>query len=796
MLADAVPSIRRTLRTLAQRPGLHFAVVAILALALGASAAVFTVLDSVVLEPLDLDQPEDLVWVWSRHHDRGALYERTSEADLVDWRDEPGPFEALVGGHNRAVTWSRADDPLKLSVIVTSDDFFQVVRPRPFLGRLFEPGDAERPVVLLQHRFWRTHLGAREDVLGETLVLDGSAHEVVGVLPPSFELPRGGIDVFLTRRLVPEARRTFRSLWVLGRLKDGATSEEAQRYLTQRTTEIAQRFPDSHRGWDAHVVPLANHLVRGVRPALWTLFGAVTLVLLIAVVDTAHLLLLRSLERRHEVTVRRALGATRWHLVRQALGETLVLAGAAGLAGLGLARLALPWLLDRLPPGLPRQAEIALDGRTVLFGAAAVVVVAGLCALLPRLRARRDLASDLRSGSREVETGGNRLAVLVVSEVALALVLLAGAGLLYQSFQNLARIDPGFETEDRAIVRVFTRPGSLTSVEREQFFDALETRLAAVPGVVQVGSSTALPLSPIGLPITTPWEAVGSESAGTDDEPEADLRYATPGYFGALGVPKVDGRFFDSRDRRGGAPVVVINETLARRAFPEGDAVGRQLRIAGSVEPTVIGVVGDVRHDSLLHEARSEIYRPHRQASFFAGMTLVVETRGATEAMLPSLRQAVIEVDPNQPPHSVVTLEEIFSQATARERFAAELLALFAAFAVVLAALGLHAVLATAVSHKRREIGIRRALGASHGAIRTWVLRRALTWTGTGIAVGLVLAAIGGRWLEGLLVGVEPLDPAVLTLTALALLGIALAAAWLPVRRALRIDASSALRQD
>ena len=795
MLADAVRSFRRTLRSLAQRPGLHLAVVAILALALGASAAVFTVLDTVVLEPLDLDQPEDLVWVWSRHHDRGALFERTSEADLVDWRHDPGPFEALVGGHNRALTWSRGDDPLKLSVIVTSDDFFEVVRPRPMLGRLFEPGDGERRVVVLQHRFWRTHLGARQDVLGETLVLDGGAYEVIGVLPPSFELPRGGIDVFLTRRLVPEARRSFRSLWVLGRLKEGATVEQAQQHLDRQTAEIAGRFPDSHRGWDAHVVPLASHLVQGVQPALWTLFGAVTLVLLIAVVDTAHLLLLRSLERRHEVTVRRALGATRWHLVRQALGETLLLAGVAGVAGLGLAQLALPWLLERLPDRLPRHAEIALDGRTVVFGVAAVLVVSGLCVLLPRLRARHDLVSDLRSGSREVATGGRRLAALVVSEVALAMVLLAGAGLLHQSFQNLAQIDPGFETDDRAVVRVFTRPGSMTPVEREQFFDALETRLAEVPGVVQVGASTALPLSPIGLPITTAWQALGSDSAGRDDEPEADLRYATAGYFQTLGVPKIAGRFFDDDDRRGGAPVVVINETLARRAFPDGDAVGRQLRIAGA-EPTVVGVVGDVRHDSLLHEARSEIYRPHRQASFFAGMTLVVETQGGTEALLPTLRRAVLEVDPEQPPHSVVTLASIFEQATARERFAAELLALFAVFAVVLAALGLHAVLAAAVAHKRREIGIRRALGASHRAIRTWVLRRALAWTAMGIVAGLVLAAVGGRWLEGLLVGVEPMDPAVLTLTALALLGIAVAAAWLPTRRALRIDASSALRQD
>ena len=790
----------RALRSLFQRPGITIPVVLILAFGLGAATVVFSVLDGVVLSPLELREPDRLVWVWSRHQERGSLFERSSEANVVDWRAAPGAFEAVAAAHNRAVTWSNGETPRKLSVVVTTSDFFQTLGVEPVIGRTFEPGDEDRSMVLLCHSFWQTRFGGRADVLGQTLVLDREPHVVAGVLPASFELPRDGADIYLTRRLKPDARRSFRSFWVLARLAPGETPATAQQHMARLSEQLAATHPEVNRGWDAKITPLAEHLTANVRPALWTLIGAMVLVLLIAIANASYLMVIRAAERRHELAVRQALGASRFHLASRLVAESLLPALIAGLVGLALARAALPWLLARVPESLPRQAEILLDTRVLLFGLALTLVCGGLCGLWPALRAGSEVINPLRSGRRAGSSRGDQRmkGLLVVSEIALAMVLLTVAGLLGQSFVSVSQVDPGFTTENRAVVRVFGRPGALSSVEKELYFQGLEERLAQVPGVVGVGASTALPLSRIGLPLTTAWRAAGEASEPGIDPHQADLRLVTPGFLPTLGVPLRGGRYLEPEDRRDSRPVAVINQRLAEQAFPGQDPVGRGLRLAvgEQTEREIVGVVGNLRHDSLLSEARPEIYLPMTQYDRFAGMTYVLSTQGSAESLLPSLRQAAVDFDPEQPPHSLTTLGQIFEHATARERFAAEILGLFAVFALGLAAFGIYAVLAAVVLGRTREIGVRRALGAGRGTIRRLILGTALRWSALGIALGWVLTLWTERWVESLLVGVTVNDAFTLGGAAVLLVAGVLPVAWIPTRRALRIEAWQILRDE
>lgn len=804
MTTGILRELRLAWRGLLKRPFYTAATVLTLALGLGATTAMFSVVNGVLLEPMDLEDTEELMWLWSRHQQREALFERTSEADLVDWQSRQTSFRSLVGAHNRALTWTSTEEPRKLSTLVTTSDFFEVLGVRPVVGRTFRAGDEDASVVLLAHRLWSTHFGGAPEAVGSTMVLDGEPHTVVGVLPVAFELPRDGADVYQVRRLVPETARSFRKFWVLGRLRDDISPAAADQEMQSIAAQMAVEYPKSNRGWSATAVPLRDHLVRDVRAGLWALFGAVGLVLLIACVNVAHLLLLRAHGRRGELAIRRALGAGRAQLAVTSMAESALLAVAGAGLGILLARGAVPWLLALEPGSLPRRPEIAIDGQALLFACGITFLTTLLCGAWPALRAvATNPARDLGGARSVVPT--RRRGLLITAEVAFALLLLTGAGLLVRSFEHLVRVNPGFDTEGVAVVRVFGQPGAMPHPKRLAYYQTLEDRLRQVPGVRTVGGATALPLSRIGLPLTSPFmrpgDAIDKNSA--EDAPQADVRLATPGYLPTLGVPLLRGRHLAETDRADGLPVVVINETLARQAFPGENPLGQRLRFSqgGWMEREVVGVVGDVRFSDLVHEPRPEVYIPFEQHAFWSGITFVVGaadggTAGGIDSLLPSLRRAVLDFDRDQPPHSLTTMAQVFSEAVALERFAALLLSLFAALALVLTAVGIYAVVATAVAARTREMGLRRALGAQQRQVSELVLRQTMEPVVCGLVCGLALSFLAGKGLSSLLHGIGPRDPATLFQVCSTLVAAALFASWLPAWRAAQVDPAVALRDE
>ena len=784
-------------RSLVKRPGSTLAAILTLALGLGATTALFTVIHGVLLRPLDLRDSQDLVWLWGQHKERGALFERTSEADLVEWREHQTSFEALVGAHNRALTWGGREDPLKLSALVTTSDFLQILGVQPVAGRVFQEGDEGQALVVATHRLWGSHFASAEDAVGQTLVLDGAPHTIIGALPASFVLPRGGADVYLTRNLRSGLRRNFRSFWVLGRLAPGVDLARAQGEMAAFAERAVEKFPDSHRGWSVQVVPLEDHLVRDVKGGLWILFGAVGLLLLIACANVAHLLLLKSQDRRQEIAVRRALGAGPWQVTLSSLIEGGFLALGGSVLGLGIAWYAVPWLLSFEPGFLPRRTEIGVDFQVFGFSALLAVLTALLCSVGPALRSLAFHPVHDLGTSRS--TGPTRQRNLLVSgEVAFTLLLLAGAALLLRSFESLRQVDPGFDPEGVAVVRVFPKVGSLSLPERVELFNALEDRLRSVPGVETVGAGTNLPLSRIGLPLTSSYALPGHQRAHQEEAPEVDVALVTPGYLPTLEVPILRGRGLLDSDQGQGQPVMVINEALARRAFPAGDALGKTLHLSldDGVEREVVGVVGDIRFTDLVRDPRPTAYLPITQHRMWSGLTLVVQTSADPAALLPTLRREILAQAPDQPPHSLTTLPQLLDEALGLERFAALLLGLFAGLALILSVVGVYAVVSASVGRRLREMGLRRALGARRRQVHSFVLRQAMGPVARGLLLGTILAWPLGRNLEILLHGVRLWHPATWITTAGVLTLGAFLAAWTPAHRASRVDPAVALKSE
>ena len=800
LLQDA----RFGVRVLWKRPGFTAVALAVLALGVGANTAIFSVVNAVLLRPLPYPGSERIVAFDGVNPARGVKQSNMSAPDFADWKAQAHSFEALSiyteGGSNL----TGGGEPERVTAGWVGTDFFRAMGVGAALGRALLPED-ENPgaanVVVISHGLWQRHFGADPAAVGRKVELGGRSREVVGVMPPGFDFPRRA-EVWGPLQLeAAKEPRDNRSYSVLGRLREGASLAQAQAELDTITARLSESYPVTNAGWGVALAPLKDALVGETRAALFLLLAAVALVLLIACANVANLLLARAAGRRREVALRLALGAGRWRVARQMLTESLMLALAGGALGAGLS----VWLTDLLvalaPANTPRLAEASLDARVLLFATAATLLTGLAFGLVPALQASKaDLGESLKEGGRGSSGGRSRVrSALVVAEVALSLLLLAGAGLLVKSFARLQAVSPGFDSGGVLTARV-SLPGARYKepAQKAEFFKALTERLAALPGVEAAGATISLPLGGSNLSV---WRGLIPEGRPATPEASEAAAYAvvTPGYFRTMRVPLRSGRVFDERDDANAPKVLVINETLARKVFPGQDAVGRHIHIWRDEEfpRRVVGVVGDTKHASLDEDDAPQMYVPHAQDAGWGGLSVAVRTRGGDpSALTPALREEVRALDRQLPVYDVKTAGKVLADSTAYRRVTMFLMAGFAAAALLLAGVGLYGVLSYAVAQRTHEIGIRMALGAQGRDVLRLVVRQGMLLTLAGLGLGLGAALLLTRLMEGLLYGVSAADPAVYALVSLLLGAVALLACLVPARRATKVDPMVALRYE
>lgn len=795
-------------RLLRREPGFAAATVLTLALAIGATTTIFSIVDAVLLQPPPFPEPERLVTLWQTDPQDGGRPVEPAPANFLDWREQAASFERVAAVEPFSFDHTGGGEPEVFYGSLVTDGFFETLgvgaaHGRTFLPEEFRPGSG---VVVLTDGFWRRRFGADPGILGRLLTLDGQPWTVVGVLPPGFALGlergRGERDLYAPKAIAE--RETFLrgdGWWrVVARLRPDVTPAAAQAEMDAIAARLAADHPRTNAGVGARVIPLHARQVEAVRPALLLLLGGVVLVLLIACVNVANLMLARGARRAQEFTIRAAVGGGRGRLLRQLLTESLVLAALGGAAGVALTAFALDAIVALMPADVPRLAEVTVNGRILAFAAGLVLATAAAFGLAPARRTlRRDVAGLLRA-QRAGASGAQRLRrLLVAAEVALALVLLSGAGLLLQSFARLVSVDLGFAPGNTAVLQVFAWDRQTDAGARTNFFRQTLQNVRAVPGVAAAGAVSSFPLGLADVTIETPFTIQGRPLPPPGEEPAAAVSQVTPGYFDALRVPLRAGRWFERRDDAERPRVAVINETLARRHWPEADPLRQRLTVGASgaaFDAEIVGVVGATRPGGFDSGRRPEIFVPHAQGGASGSMTYVVRTAGDPAASLPAIQDAVRAVDPLQSFYSVSTVERLLSDTLAARRFTTSLLALFALAALTLAGLGVYGVIAVATAGRTREFGLRLALGARPGAVVTMVVRDALGLAAAGVALGALAALWTSRFLASLLFEVTPADPLTLAAVSLLLLAAAASAAWLPARRAARVNPLAALRTE
>lgn len=787
-----------------------FALVSILTLALGigVNTAIFSAVYSILLRPLPFRDPEPVVSLARKDTRYADAYNNVAPADFLDWRDRSRSLSEFAVVEPWSYELTGNGEPIYLRASRVSAAFFPLLGIQPLHGRLFLPEEYElgnTSVVLLSHALWQQRFGGDLSIVGRTILLDNQTYLVAGVLPPSARLRLFEKDEELWSPLYfHEALRTQRSggSWrVLARLRPGIAPAAAQAEMDTIAAQISEENPRTHHGVGVSIIPLRDFLVGRVRPALLVLLGAVVLVLFIACANIANLLLARGNDRHREWAIRAALGAGRARLAAQLLAESLLLATLGCAAGLLLALGVLHLIHIFGPAEIRGLADLRLDLPVLAFAIAVSLLAALSASLVPAMRATTpDLRQPLHSDSAAPPgSPRSRLgAALIAGEVALAVVLLAGAGLLLRSFSQLLRVHPGFSPDRVAALQVFVWGQYPTAAGRIEYFRRAEERLLALPGVEAVGTVSALPfLGASSIAISVPIQIEGQSPAAPGEAPMVHSTIVTAGYFRTLAIPQIRGRGFSDSDTESSPRVALINETLARRFWPGQDPIGRHFTVPARQPVTfeVIGVVGDVLHTGLDAAPRPEFFRPFKQAAF-GSMTFVVRTARDPAAALPSMKSALWEVNNQLPFWSATTMDTLVSGTLAERRFVAALVGLFSALALLLAAVGIYGMISYATGRRTQEIGVRIALGAGRREILTLVLRQGMRLPAIGAALG-VLAALGmTRLLAKNLFGVRPSDPLSFAAAVLLLGLVALLACYLPARRAARLDPVTALRHE
>jgi predicted permease len=800
--------VREAWRFLAANPGFSLLVVLTLGLAIGVNATIFSVLNGVILRPLAYAQPERLVGLWESSASQGLERSEVSAATYIDWRERTRTFERIGIYRYRGFTLTGEEEAERITSVDVSPALFRLLGIAPAVGRIFEEED-ERPgrerQAILSHGAWTRRFGGDRGVIGRTLQLDGAGHTVIGVMPPDFHFPPDdeGVELWspLTLDLTALASRPHRMYHAIGRLAAGVTLEQARQDMTTVAAGIAAENPDTQRGWSVALVPAHEQVVGDVGETLWILFGAVVLVLLIACANIASLLLARSARASRDFAVRAAFGAGRWVLVRRSLVESGLLALAGGSAGLLLAWWGIRALRPLIPANVPRASAIALDLPVLAFTAAVTLLSGLVFGLVPALRAMRPDVMDVLQDSARGSTAGrstHRLSnVMVVAEVALALVLLVSAGLLIRSFVRLTSVDPGYETSGIVATHVvMPRAKYPTPASKRQFIADLVDRVERVPGVTRVSAVSALPMSPLGVQFDLPFTIDGLEATSPAERPRARYRAVMPGYFQTIGIEVKRGRVFDGFDgRETGPKVAIVNESLARRYFTGMDPIGKLVRMPMAGDLHVVGVVSDVRHDSLQASAEPEVFVPYFQFPL-SEMQIVMRTDLGTAAAVRGVKGALASLDPALPIARAAAMEDLVSASVAQPRFNMTLLAGLALSAALLAAVGVYGVVTYSVARRTSEIGVRMALGADADRTFRLVVFGAVRVVLLGLALGLGGAVAAGRSLQSLLYGVPPIDAMTFAGSAAALLIVGTMAASVPALRAARIDPVSALREE
>ncbi len=803
--------LRYALRSLAKSPGFTFLTLLTLALGIGANSGIFTVVNAVLLRPLQYREPDRLVV--ARETYSGGTVGTVSGPNFLDWRDRSRSFEGMTASRGFALSLLEGGEPEDIRSAQVTAEFFQVLGVDPVLGRGFLPGEdqGQPAVVVIGEQLWRTRFNADGGILGRVLTLGGRPYTVVGVAPEGLIYPgRSQMWIPLGFGVGRASDRDSHSYDVVGRLKPGVTIEQAQADLAAIARALEKEEPATNSGRSAITVPLDNDTIGGARPALLMLTGAVALVLLIACANVANLFLARAATRHREIAVRAALGAGRWRLARQVLVEAVTLAGAGGVLGLLLASWAVDVLVALQPRGIPRLQEIGIDGAVLGFTLAVSLAVGVVFGVVPALSlSAQDPADSFRGEGRGTSAGRQRSrfrAALVVAQISLALVLVVGAALLIVSLRRLTDVDPGFRPRGAVVWDLTIPTAKYADAEVQRNFVArLIDGLEAIPGVSQVGTVFFLPLGSGDASGDISIE--GDAPSAPGQERYAGYRMVAGNFLEAMGLEVRRGRKIGPEDAAGTPAVAVVNETLVRKFFGDRDPIGQRITFGAADEEAVwreiVGVVGDTRHRDLATDPFAEVYVPSLQLEpdFWAIFTpiplsFVVRSDRPVEALAPEIKAAIREVDPEQPISRVRPAAELITDSVARQRFSVLLLTVFGGLALTLAAVGVYGVMAYALSQRTRELGIRLVLGARASSVWTLVLRQVLAMALAGVGIGLLAALALGRLVSSLLYEVSPNDPGVLAVVALLLSTISLVACLVPAIRATRVDSIEALRSE
>jgi putative ABC transport system permease protein len=798
--------VRYGARMLFKKPG--FAAPAILALALGigANSAIFSVINGVLLRPLPYEEAERLVLVQANNPQQKISQAPTSLPDFLDWREQASVFEQLAVFSRWNTVLTGGDEPERLSTGFVSSNFFSTAGVKPILGRAFsdeENRTEAEPAVVVSQGLWKRRFGADANLIGQTITLNGKSSMVIGIMPDLFNDLVGSVDVWLPIALnTNDWVRESRELQVLGRLKHGVTLKQADTEMSAIAARLEEAYPKSNDGWGAGVISLHSSIVGDVRAALWIILGAVCFVLLIACANVANLLLARAVTRQKEVAIRTALGASRLRIIRQFLTESLLLSTIGGAFGLLLAVWGIKLLVAIGPDSIPRMSEINLDGRVLMFVCGVSLLTGLIFGLVPALQASKlSLNESLKEGGRGSSDGlrHNRIrSLLIVSELALALVLLVGAGLLIKSFIRLQSVNPGFNPEKVLTVQLALPQSRYRSPQsRVAFFDQLMSRLESLPGAQSAGLTLNLPLNGGGI---SSWHGVVHDGRPItlEETTQTENRIISPSYFRALGIPLLKGREFTAQDnRKDASPVVIVSDTLAGQMWPDEDPVGKRIQFGydESFAREVIGVVGDIKRQGFESTGDMATYIPYAQQPW-TNMVIVARSASDPMSLAGAIKSAVQEVDKDQPVHNIKTLDTIIANSTSQRRFNLLLLGVFAAVALILAAVGIYGVISYSVTQRTHEIGIRMAVGAGQRDILRLVVGKAMTLAVAGVAIGLVASFALTRLMESLLFGVSATDLATFAVTSLLLTGVALGASFVPARRATKVDPTIALRYE
>jgi putative ABC transport system permease protein len=819
MMNELIQDLKYGIRKLTERPVFTLTAVITLALGIGANSAVFTVVSEVLIRPLPYKDPGQLVVATNKYEQQGHTESGFSILDLDDLKQRCDAFEniSLIAAISGNLTGG--DRPERIHSRGVTPDFFEMLGVSPALGRFFTSADYQPGItemVVLSHGLWERRFGRDAGVIGRRIRIDGDSYEIIGVMPPEFRHPgpetEAEVEVWYPAGFkaapFPPPARSDRRLAMVARLKPGVTLRQAQDEVDAAASALRAEFPDAYpsSGWRIELSPLSTHIVGEIRPALLILMGAVGCVLLISCTNVANLLLVRASEREQEVAIRSALGAGSSRLIRQFLTESVLLSMSGGALGFLLAVMGVKVLVALKPADVPRLGDVTRDPSVLLFTMALAVVTGVAFGIYPAVYASRVNLNETLKESGRATSGSvrrNRMrSLLAVAGFAFTAVLLIGAGLLIRSFMLLQRVDPGFDTSNVLTMELAipypNQPDAgkyVRGPKRVEFYRQILDRVREVPTVQLAGLTSILPLSGVNLDRIITVE--GPEVRGPGDEVHAEMRAVSPEYFKAMGIQLVAGRHFTEFDNAGAPGVAIVNETMARRLWPDRDALDKRFKLGGALSKnpwlSIVGIVRDVKSKGLDSEPQSEMFLSYAQSAPVI-VTLVARATGNPSQVLLAMEDEVRSLDPDQPVFNVRTMEELMAKVTGPRRFSMFLFGVFAAIALVLAAVGIYGVISYSVSQRTHEIGIRMALGAGHSQIVRLVVGQALLLGAIGLGIGLVAAFLLTHLMSRLLFGIGPSDPATFGIVSLIMLATVLLASYVPGRRAARVDPVIALR--